>query len=115
MKSLVNGTDAEKAFEGFLQFKDVVVKNQVTTVSAPAVVPCGVNFGVAAKALSDASFPFLLVFDWLSDISLQPLPGKSAPATLSAIVMKIVMGSNFDGNLLKAAEEAHQCGFCGRL
>merc|ERR1719265_2024619 len=63
MKSLVNGPDAEKAYEGFLQFKDVVEKNQVTTVSAPAAV--------------------------------------------KAIDKMIVMGSKMDGNLLKAAAEAH--------
>ena len=85
MKSLVNGADAEKAYEGFLAFKDVVEKNQVTTVSAPAVVPSGDKIGAAAKALSDASYPFIKDIDWLSDIYLKPLPGKTAPETLKAI------------------------------
>jgi len=107
MKSLVNGPDAEKAYEGFLKFKDVVEKNQVTTVSAPAVVPSGDNIGVAAKALSEASYPFLKDIDWLSDIYLKPLPGQTAPATMKAIDKMIVMGSKMDGNLLKAAAEAH--------
>ena len=84
MKSLVNGPDAEKAYQGFLEFKDVVEKNQVTTASAPAVVPSGDKIGEAAKALSDASYPFIKDIDWLSDIYLKPLPGKTAPETLKA-------------------------------
>ena len=106
MKSLVNGADAEKAYKGFLEFKDVVekklliasgvvlispkcgcvvvlptgddtlqyiailslkvpyislkqVRNQVAAAGAPATVPTGDKIGVAAKALSDASYPFL--------------------------------------------------------
>ena len=106
MKSLVNGPDAE-AYQAFLEFKDVVAKNQVTTASAPAVVPSGDKIGVAAKALSDASYPFIKDIDWLSDIYLKPLPGKTAPETLKAIDKMIVMGAKMDGNLLKAAAEAH--------
>lgn len=37
----------------------VVAKNQVTVASAPATVPSGDSIGVAAKALSKASYPFL--------------------------------------------------------
>eukprot|EP00434_Breviolum_minutum_P045072 symbB.v1.2.040335.t1/scaffold7154.1/size13002/1 len=59
MKSLVNGADAEKAYQGFLEFKDVVAANQVTTASAAATVPTGDKIGTAAKALSDASYPFI--------------------------------------------------------
>ncbi|OLP90559.1 Peridinin-chlorophyll a-binding protein, chloroplastic [Symbiodinium microadriaticum] len=107
MKSLVNGPDAEKAYQGFLEFKDVVAKNQVTAASAPAVVPSGDKIGAAAKQLSDASYPFIKDIDWLSDIYLKPLPGKTAPETLKAIDKMIVMGAKMDGNLLKAAAEAH--------
>ena len=35
------------------------LRNQVTAVGAPATVPTGDTIGVAAKALSDASYPFL--------------------------------------------------------
>jgi len=107
MKSLVNGPDAEKAYQGFLEFKNVVEKNQVTTASAPAVVPSGDKIGEAAKALSEASYPFIKDIDWLSDIYTKPLPGKTAPQTLKAIDKMIVMGSKMDGNLLKAAAQAH--------
>ena len=106
MKSLVNGADAEKAYQGFLEFKDVVAANQVTTASAAATVPTGDKIGTAAKALSDASYPFIKDIDWLSDVYLKPLPGKTAPETLKAIDKMIVMGSKMDGNLLKAAAEA---------
>ena len=102
-KVAVNGADAEKAYKGFLEFKDVVekkllivsgvvlispkcgcvvvlptgdgffhchsfsqsplslkqVRNQVAAAGAPATVPTGDKIGVAAKALSDASYPFL--------------------------------------------------------
>merc|ERR1712147_469365 len=82
MKSLVNGADAEKAYSAFLEFK-------------------------AAEKLSTASYPFLKSVDWLSPIYLKPLPGVSAQAATKAIDKAIVMGSAMDGNLLKAAAEAH--------
>eukprot|EP00439_Symbiodinium_sp_Y106_P059913 s3152_g8.t2 len=81
MKSLVKAEDAEKAYKGFLEFKDVVAKNQVAKAGLEAI-------GTAAKALSDSSYPFLR-------------------ETLKAIDKLIVMGSQMGGNLLKAAAEAH--------
>merc|ERR1712151_284046 len=63
--------------------------------------------GAAAQSLSDASYPFLKDFDWTSSIYLKPLPGTSAKSALQAIDKAIVMGSAMDGNLLKAAAEAH--------
>ena len=38
---------------------------------------------------------------------LKPLPGASADKALKAVDKAIVMGSAMDGNLLKAAAEAH--------
>merc|ERR1712127_873162 len=64
MKSLVNGADAEKAYEGFLALKDVVKKNQVASAGAPATVPTGDKIGVAAQALSEQSYPFLKEVNW---------------------------------------------------
>ena len=107
MKSLVNGADAEKAYQGFLAFKDVVKKNQVTSAGPSATVPSGDKIGVAAKQLSDASYPFLKDIDWLSDVYLKPLPGVSPQQSLKAIDKMIVMGAKADGNALKAAAEAH--------
>merc|ERR1711933_713968 len=45
--------------------------------------------------------------DWLSSIYIKPLPGASIKDTMKAIDKTIVMGSNMDGNILKAAAEAH--------
>merc|ERR1712039_925680 len=107
LKSLVNGADAEKAYAGFLTFKDVVKKNQVSSAGAPASAVSGDKIGEAAKKLSDASYPFLKDVDWTSDLFLKPLPGASATQALKAVDKAIVMGSAMDGNLLKAAAEAH--------
>merc|ERR1711979_64367 len=107
LKSLVNGADAEKAYSAFLTFKDVVKKNQVSSAGAPASAVSGDKIGEAAKKLSDASYPFLKGVDWTSDLYIKPLPGASASQALKAIDKAIVMGSAMDGNLLKAAAEAH--------
>jgi len=107
MKSLVNGADADKAYSAFLTFKDVVKKNQVASAGAAASAPSGDKIGDAAKKLSDASYPFLKEVDWTSDLYIKPLPGASASQALKAIDKAIVMGSAMDGNLLKAAAEAH--------
>ena len=74
MKSLVNGPDAEKAYSTKDSWSSSIVKkNQVAMASAPAVVPFGDKIGEAAKALSDASYPFMKDIDWPSDIYLKPL------------------------------------------
>merc|ERR1712010_118522 len=65
------------------------------------------GIGEAAKKLSDASYPFLKQIDWTSDLFMKPLPGASASQALKAVDKAIVMGSAMDGNLLKAAAEAH--------
>merc|ERR1719359_2804537 len=107
LKSLVNGADADAAYSAFLTFKDVVKKNQVASAGASATVPSGDKIGEAAKKLSDASYPFLKEVDWTSDLFTKPLPGASASQVLKAVDKAIVMGSAVDGNLLKAAAEAH--------
>merc|ERR1711862_891250 len=107
LKSLVNGADADAAYSAFLTFKDVVKKNQVSSAGAPASAVSGDKIGEAAKKLSDASYPFLKEVDWTSDLFLKPLPGASASQALKAVDKAIVMGSSIDGNLLKAAAEAH--------
>merc|ERR1712100_747775 len=85
LKSLVNGADAEKAYAGFLEFKDVVKKNQVTSAGPTASVPSGDKIGEAAKKLSDASYPFLKEVDWLSDLYNKPLPGVTAQQAIKAV------------------------------
>merc|ERR1712003_242662 len=96
MKSLVNGADAEKAYAAFLEFKDVVKKNQVSTPGAVATA-APAKYGAidaAAQSLSDASYPLLKDIDWTSSIYLKPLPGTSAKSALQAIDKAIVMGTN---------------------
>merc|ERR1712232_100923 len=107
LKSLVSAGDAEAAYNGFLAFKDVVKKNQVSSAAPPAIVPSGDNIGLAAKTLSEASYPFLKEVNWLSDLYTKPLPGVSAKDALKAIDKLIVLGSKADGNALRAAAEAH--------
>jgi len=108
MKSLVNGADAEKAYEGLLAFKDVVKRAQVSSAPAPPTVSAsGDAIGEAAKKLSEQSYPFLKDVNWLSDIYQKPLPDASAQKTLKAIDKMIMMGAKADGNLLKAAAQAH--------
>merc|ERR1711971_1376715 len=108
LRSLVKEADADAAYSAFLNFKDVVKKNQVTSAAAPASVSTGGDaIGQAAKKLSDASYPFLKEVDWTSDIFVKPLPGTSSAQLLKAVDKAIVMGSAMDGNLLKAAAEAH--------
>merc|ERR1712151_933108 len=108
MKSLVNGADAEKAYSAFLTFKDVVKANQVSSPGpAASAAPAGDSIGAAASKLSTASYPFLKDIDWTSNIFTKPLPGVSANQALKAVDKAIVMGSAMDGNLLKAAAEAH--------
>merc|ERR1719327_1310553 len=108
LRSLVKEADANAAYSAFLNFKDVVKKNQVASAAAPASAPSGGDaIGQAAKKLSDASYPFLKEVDWNSDVFLKPLPGASSAQLLKAVDKAIVMGSAMDGNLLKAAAEAH--------
>merc|ERR1719254_177024 len=107
LKSLVNGADADKAYLAFLEFKDVVKKNQVSSPGPAATAPSGDAIGTAAKKLSDASYPFLKSIDWNSDLYIKPLPGVTPKNALLAVDKTIVMGSKIDGNKLKAAAEAH--------
>merc|ERR1712050_575839 len=109
MKSLVKAEDAERAYAAFLQFKDVVKKNQVSSVgpTAAAAPAKYAPIDAAAEKLSAASYPFLKSINWLSDIYTKPFPGTSLKDNLKAVDKAIVMGTNMDGNLLKAAAEAH--------
>merc|ERR1712008_352287 len=102
-----NAGDADAAYSAFLAFKDVVKKNQVASAGAAASAPSGDAIGAAAKKLSDASCPFLKEVDWSSDLFMKPLPSASSARVLQAVDKAIVMGSAMDGNLLKAAAEAH--------
>merc|ERR1739848_485969 len=51
LKSTVNGADADKAYSAFLEFKDVVKSQQVSSAAAPASAPSGDSIGAAAAKL----------------------------------------------------------------
>jgi hypothetical protein len=110
LKSAVNAADAEKAEAAFLTVAGEVKRSQVSSPGPAAAQDSSVqavSINVAAKKLSDASYPFLKAVDWTSDIYLKPLPGTNAKAALKAVDKAIVMGIAADGNALKAAAEAH--------
>merc|ERR1712087_1049338 len=65
------------------------------------------EIGDAAKKLGEASYSFAKEVDWNNGLYLQA-PGKVAPLeALKAIDKMIVLGSQADPKLLKAAAEAH--------
>merc|ERR1711862_894627 len=86
---------------------NVVKSQQVSSAGPSASVPQGDKIGVAANALSEASYPFLKQVDWNSNLFITPLPGVSAKQAMKAVDKTIVMGSAIDGNALKAGAEAH--------
>merc|ERR1711994_532090 len=87
LKSLVNGADADKAYEGFLAFKDVVKSKQVSSAAAPPSIPSGDKIGAAAEALAKQSYPFIKDVNWLSDLYTKPLPGATADKVLKAAAL----------------------------
>merc|ERR1712032_359257 len=105
LKAGASGADA--AYSAFLEFKDVVKSNQVSSASGGASAPSGDAISAVAKKLSDASYPFLKGIDWNSDLYIKPLPGVTAQKALKAVDKTIVMGAAMDGNALKAGAEAH--------
>ena len=88
-------------------FKDVGKKNQVASAGPSSYVLTGDNIGKAAKTLSDASYTFLNKVEWLSDIYVKPLLDRTAQQIIEAVDKTTSMCSTMDGNLLKAAAEAH--------
>merc|ERR1712079_695639 len=106
----VKEADAKKAYEAFLTFKDVVKANPITpnVADTPAALASKLApIDIAAKKLSDASYPFIKSAPWDSDLYLKPLPGVSPNAAMKAVDKMIVMGASMDGKLLKEAAMAH--------
>merc|ERR1711972_498757 len=106
LMSTVKEADAKAAYAALVDFAGVVKANPITP-STPASTASGGSIGAAAGKLSAAAYPLLKDVDWTSDLFLKPLPGASASQALKAVDKAIVMGSAMDGNLLKAAAEAH--------
>merc|ERR1712217_125009 len=93
--------------KAFLAFKDVVKQEQVSSAAPPASAPSGDKIGAVAATLSKKAYPFLKYINWQSDLYTKPLPGVSASQALKAVDKAIALGAAMDGNLLKAAAEAH--------
>jgi hypothetical protein len=102
-----------------MDFKDVVKANPIKAGSVVAKAgesaaakgelsaTASKLIPLAAKKLSDASYPFLQEVDWNSDLFLKPLPGVQAPQVLKAVDKALVMGAAMDGNALQSAAMAH--------
>jgi len=110
MMSKVNADDAKKAYEAFIEFKEVVKANPIApkALPLPSVAPEKLSIiSAAATKLSAASYPFMKDVDWTSDIFTKPFPGADAKAVMKAVDKTLVMGASMDGRLLKDAAEAH--------
>jgi len=110
LMSTVKEDDAKRAYEGFLEFKDVVKAHPITP--SVAATPAGLSskleaVGAAAAKLSAASYPFIKDVDWTSDVYVKPLPGASPFEVTKAIDKMLVMGASMDGKLLQEAAVAH--------
>jgi len=117
LMSTVKEADAKAAYQGLMEFKDVVKKNPIAAVEpgAPAYLSSGQLAAIdkAAAKLSTASYPFIKDIDWTSDLYLKPLPAVDGKAALKAVDSMIVMGANMDPKLLKDAVGAHHKAIAG--
>lgn len=110
LMSTVKEEDAKKAYESFLEFKDVVKAHPITPSVAETPVALTSKLGAveaAASKLSAASYNFLKQVDWTSNVYVKPLPGASPFEVTKAVDKMLVMGASMDGKLLKEAAEAH--------
>jgi len=110
MMSQVNANDAQASYNAFMDFKNVVEKNQVAkaAVMEPVAASAKISkINEAAAKLAAASYPFARDVDWTSDLFQKPLPGATAPKLLRAVDKALNMGAAMDGKLLKEAGLAH--------
>jgi len=106
LMSTVKSADAEKAYDAFLKFKDVVNANPITPVAATSTVAGG-KINEAAGKLSTDAYEFMKSVDWTSDIFLKK-PGSVNPkAALAAVDKALVMGAAMDSKALQEAAQAH--------
>jgi len=112
MKSLVNGADAEKAYEGFLAFKDVVKKNLVRT---GFVMPA--NFPLAAFLVALLMVYCVELFDFLISHNCPALrkSGIEYYAMLDRIGVHHFNGYNFSLAALLVALSAFSSFHCPAL
>lgn len=110
LMSKVNEGDAKKAYEAFLQFKDVVKAHPIAPKVADTSAALSgklASIDAASAKLSAASYPYLQEIDWTSDLWAKPLPGVTPVQAMKAIDKMLVMGASMDGKLLKEAGEIH--------
>ena len=99
----------EKAYESFLEFKDVVKAHPITpcVAATPAALSSKLDAAEAAAAmLATASYPFIKDVDWTSDVYVKPLPGASPFEVTKAIDKTLVVGASKDGKLPQEAAVA---------
>merc|ERR1712066_1118604 len=106
LMSTVKEEDAKAAYQGLLDFTNVVKAHPITA-AAPAAKATSPALGAAAGKLAAAAYPFVKEVDWTSDLFSKPLPGKSPQDVMKAVDKMIVMGAAMDGGALKEAADAH--------
>jgi len=110
MMSRVKSGDAKIAYAAFMDFKDVVQRNQVKVavgLEPSAASAKATKIDAAASVLAAASYDFAKDVDWTSSVFNKPLPGATGPQLLKAVDKALIMGAAMDGKLLKQAGEAH--------
>jgi len=109
LMSSVKEADARKAYDAFIEFKNVVKANPITPSTPATKVSSSAADAISAAStkLSAASYPFIKDIDWLDPIYSKPIPGKSPQEAMKAIDKMIVMGAKMDGAALKEAALAH--------
>merc|ERR1719222_41422 len=106
LMATVKEADAQAAYKGLMEFKDVVKGHPITAKAVTS--PASPKIEAAAAKLADASYPFLQDIDWSS-----PLAAKMSGFTgvtfnaLKAVDTALLMGYRVDGGALKEAAEAH--------
>merc|ERR1711959_813906 len=102
----VNEADAAKAYNAFMEFKDVVKAHPITAKIPTASVNTAID--KAAGKLADASYPFLKEIDWSSNVAAQANGFTGTPGAITKAIDKaLVMGASMDSGALAAAAAAH--------
>jgi len=109
MGSKVNERDAKAAYEGLLEFTEVVKANPITPSDPITEISSdhAASIGAAATELGKAAYPFMQGVNWMDDLYQKPIPGKSTQDVMPAIDAMIVLGTKMDAAALKEAARAH--------
>jgi len=109
LMSKVNERDAKAAYEGLLEFTEVVKANPITPTAPITEISSddAASIGAAATELGKAAYPFMQGVNWTDDLYQKPVPGKSAQDVMPAIDAMIVLGTKMDQAALQEAARAH--------